>query len=273
MDKKELRELQLAELKILKEVDRICKKHNLTYYLAWGTALGAVRHNGFIPWDDDIDIMMPWRDYQVFNRIVDKETSAEFHCQDFIREPDVYVYWMKMRLNNTTCMDPKEKELDIHWGIGIDIFPLFPIEERELSFAKKVEYKALRFLCNESFVCCKGYPLTIKKRVLCCMYAIIPKKVSQKIKISLLNRLGKAKSDVKYYMEISEGIGHNIVLSDIEGKRLQLFEGEEYPVPKELEKYLNDCYGDDYMIVPDVKEQYNHGNLILDFEHDCSKYK
>ena len=72
----DLRKLQLVELDILKEFLRICKKHHLRYYALGGTLLGAVRHEGFIPWDDDIDVGMPRPDFRRFEKIVEKELAA-----------------------------------------------------------------------------------------------------------------------------------------------------------------------------------------------------
>lgn len=267
MNNTELRNLQQAELRILQEVDRICKKYDLTYFLAWGTALGALRHQGFIPWDDDIDLMMPWEDYQKFHAIVDQEIHQEFYCQDCFKEPDLYVYWMKMRLQNTVCMLPQEQQLKIHWGIGIDIFPLFPMKDRQIPFIKRFIYILMRFLCNRSYICCKGYPATLKKRILRMVYACIPKRFSQKWIHHLLMKFGETDQTFAYYIEPSEGLGRCCFPKDVmETGRTEQFEGKTYPVAKNLEAYLNACYGEDYMQVPELHDQMNHGDLILKFD-------
>lgn len=74
--------LWAADLEVLMEIDRICKKHGIAYFLAYGTLLGAVRHNGFIPWDDDMDIIMLRKDYMRFLKVVEKELSFPFLCMD-----------------------------------------------------------------------------------------------------------------------------------------------------------------------------------------------
>ena len=76
-----LRRLQLIELDILKEVDRICKKHHITYYMAEGSLLGTIRHHGFIPWDDDLDIMMLRKDYDKFLELAPHEIGKEYEIQ------------------------------------------------------------------------------------------------------------------------------------------------------------------------------------------------
>ena len=88
-----MREIQMCTFGILKEVVRICDKHNLTYYLDYGTLLGAVRHKGFIPWDNDIDIEMPIDDYRKFLKIVDRLKDREHRyfdcpkCHQTVRVP------------------------------------------------------------------------------------------------------------------------------------------------------------------------------------------
>ena len=83
-----LKKVQHVELEILNEVDRICRKNNLKYSLAYGTLIGAVRHKGFIPWDDDIDIVMPRKDYERLRTIWKNESTQEYYLQDY--KEDLY---------------------------------------------------------------------------------------------------------------------------------------------------------------------------------------
>lgn len=123
MSKKSIRDLQLVELDILKEFLRICEKYHLRYYALGGTLLGAVRHKGFIPWDDDIDIGMPRPDFIRFEQIVEKELPEYFHYNSFGRTPG-YTYYVprmtdgRVKVIDTSATVHKEKEA---W---IDIFPL-----------------------------------------------------------------------------------------------------------------------------------------------------
>ena len=119
-----MREIQLCTLTILKEVVRICNKHNLTYYLSSGTLLGAIRHKGFIPWDNDIDIEMPIEDYRKFLRIAPKEISSDFFVQTYRSDKNYNLAWTQVRANNTTSLVMKYINWDIHWGMHLDIFPL-----------------------------------------------------------------------------------------------------------------------------------------------------
>ena len=75
------RDLQLCELKIMKEIDRICKKNGIIYYLAYGTLLGAVRHKGFIPWDDDVDLFMDLKSYRKFCKVCKKDLGSDYFLQ------------------------------------------------------------------------------------------------------------------------------------------------------------------------------------------------
>ena len=130
----ELRRIQLLELDLLKKVKKICEKYGLVYYLVSGTLLGAVRHKGFIPWDDDIDIAMPYNDYCIFLTLAQKELGDKYFVQNFNTEDGFNRGFTKIRINNTTYVSTENIDSTIHQGIWIDIFPLIFI-------GSKAEYK------------------------------------------------------------------------------------------------------------------------------------
>ncbi len=127
------RKIQLIELEMLNEVDRICKKHGIRYYLCGGTLLGAVRHSGFIPWDDDLDIFFPRKDYIKFAEIAPKELPDTMFYQDWHNEFDYPYNFAKIRMNGTKFCQNEIQHLNMHQGIFIDIFPLdsVPVNEKE----------------------------------------------------------------------------------------------------------------------------------------------
>lgn len=118
-----LRELQLCELEILKEVKRVCDKHNIIFYLSCGTLLGAVRHKGFIPWDNDIDIEMPYSDYVRFLKIAQEELGEDYFLQCAETEEHFGRLYAKVRKNKTVFLMTTELQNDEHHGVWIDIFP------------------------------------------------------------------------------------------------------------------------------------------------------
>ncbi len=126
----DLKKLQHAELDILLEIDRICKKHGIEYSLNSGTLLGAVRHNGFIPWDDDIDITMPFDDYKKFCRVCKKEMHEPYFLQN--HNTDNYHMWFaKVRKSGTLCLELGFENRKMHQGVWVDIFPLIGVRDDE----------------------------------------------------------------------------------------------------------------------------------------------
>ena len=117
-------QIQEAELLILAELDRICQKHGIIYMVAYGSLIGAIRHNGFIPWDDDVDICMPRPDYQKFKEICKEELREDFFLQDNNSDPEYYYLIDKIRLNGTIFKESFVAKYNIHHGIYIDIFPV-----------------------------------------------------------------------------------------------------------------------------------------------------
>ncbi len=113
-----------AELQMLEKLDEVCKKYNLIYYAYYGTLLGAVRHHGFIPWDDDIDVIMFRDDYEKFQAIAPEEFKEPYFYQNTYTDR---VMWplSKIRDSRTTAVEPQFQHLgsSFHQGIFIDIFP------------------------------------------------------------------------------------------------------------------------------------------------------
>lgn len=124
MDDSKLRALQLCELEILNEFVRVCERHNLRYFLVGGTLLGAVRHQGFIPWDDDIDVGMLREDYEKFSKIAQVELSEQYFYQSPQTDPHYFLTYNKIRKHGTQVYEERFRNSNFHKGVFIDIFPL-----------------------------------------------------------------------------------------------------------------------------------------------------
>lgn len=120
-DKKKLKNHQLD---ILKEIDRVCKKHNITYFLAYGTLLGAVRHKGFIPWDDDIDIMMPYSELLKFEKVINDLGDSYFY-QSPKTDSEYHLSINRVRKNDTLLVESYFKNKNCHKGVFVDIYPMY----------------------------------------------------------------------------------------------------------------------------------------------------
>ena len=122
-----MNELQERLLLLLKEIDAICKKHDITYYIDGGSAIGAIRHRGFIPWDDDIDIVMTRNNFEKFESVIDKEIRPDRKYESFERNPK-YTMLYSRYCDRTTTSILRTSMLDVfESGVFIDIFVLDPI--------------------------------------------------------------------------------------------------------------------------------------------------
>lgn len=139
-----LRQVQLIQLELLKEVDRICRKHGIRYYISFGTLLGAVRHGGFIPWDDDADVVMMWEDYCKFCEVVESELE---HEKFFFRTPytdkNCNIAISRLHRNGTRMSYLSRESIDTHTGVWLDIFPMFP--GNRLRIAERIRDRLCRF--------------------------------------------------------------------------------------------------------------------------------
>ena len=136
----------LAELKVLKEIDRICERHAIKYFADWGTLLGAVRHGGFVPWDDDMDICMTRDDYEKFMAVADDELPPEFRIQNYERQPDHWFFITRIVSSAHICFeeDYLTKYHNFPYIAGIDIFLIdYLYEDVEKEKARDEEVKEI----------------------------------------------------------------------------------------------------------------------------------
>ena len=128
-----LRKAQLIMLEMLIEFDAICTKNKLQYWLDSGSLLGAVRHQGFIPWDDDIDIAMPVEDYCKFIEVAQSELSRDIFLQTSKTDKKFKFDYIKLRSNKARIVEfhEKDRQIKYHQGVFVDIFPMLAIENTE----------------------------------------------------------------------------------------------------------------------------------------------
>ncbi len=146
LDNRTLRNVQLTELEMLQEVDRICRKNNIRYVIIAGTLLGAVRHGGFIPWDDDADIGMLREEYEKFRLACERDLDHErFYFQDHRNTPGYRWGYGKLRRKDTLFLREHQEHMPYEQGVFIDIFPLDQVpENRVLRTLKNFECFCVR---------------------------------------------------------------------------------------------------------------------------------
>ena len=263
-----LRKLQLEELEILKVLDEICRKHNLRYYVVGGTLIGAVRHKGFIPWDDDIDVSMPRADFDRFMKIAKDELPADFFLQNRKTEKNCYFYYAKLRASGTYFPEDKFEHTPIHKGIFIDIFPLDYAPSSSL--LQKLLFKGMSMLTG--FICSKektteflyknmSLPFIVSMRLLQC---ILPKFFLLWLR-NMLGKFSNLVSDKKYVASLSgfHGYPQEVAPMDYWGDGVDIeFEGYTVKAPSKYHELLTHMFGD-YMTLPPEEDRINHN---IDFD-------
>ena len=131
-----LAQMQGKQLEMLHELDRVCKKNNLRYALSSGTCLGAVRHGGFIPWDDDIDVYMSWADAEKLVKCQD-DFDSKYFVQSYKTDPQFPSSHYRLCDSSTSCFLEETRGLDVNHGIFIDIYIYYPYPDNKF-LAQKI---------------------------------------------------------------------------------------------------------------------------------------
>lgn len=156
----QIRELQEIEMSMLLDISRVCKEHNLRYYMAEGSLIGAVRHHGFIPWDDDVDLAMPREDYLRFLEIAQEALGDAYEVQHSTTVKNYWSPFIKVRLlrHNGKFQQMHIAHLTENNGPLIDIFPLDSVPEKD-SLAQRINSQKIRFyrgMITRKLGCIKG---------------------------------------------------------------------------------------------------------------------
>ena len=260
MNKLETDKLKKTEVEILDYFVAFCNKHNLTYYLTYGTLLGAVRHKGFIPWDDDIDIAMPPKDYQKFINLYQKEKQDKYILQYIGNEKYYHTIFAKLRKNNTCMVEKEWQYIKIHKGINIDIFPLFPYPDNKKD-AKKLMFKLK--LC-QILASKNNKTNSFKNKVLFFFLRIIPRKITNRWVNNIINKSLNYSKPYSYYK--TDELKDPVVKKEWYSKTILLpFENKKYTAPINYDEVLKSMYGD-YMTPPSENNRVGHGDIILSFD-------
>ncbi|MBR2411629.1 MAG: LicD family protein [Clostridia bacterium] len=268
----DIKELQKIELEILLEVDRICKKHNIRYFLVSGTLLGAIRHKGFIPWDDDIDISMPIEDYYKFCKICKKELSNVYFLQNF-KTDTTGMWFSKIRKNNTTAIETNHETKLHHQGIWIDIFPLIGVKNNKTWIDKLNKKAALaKKILNKKIGLMED---TENKLLYKAVNKLLPLKLCKLVAGILFKSCFKSTNKYThcYYLWASPRITARFKTDLFDEITTVEFEGYMLPVPKKWDEYLTVVYGD-YMTPPPPEKRNGgcHTLSIIDINNNYTKY-
>lgn len=266
LDSKEFENVRKIQLEILLEFDRVCKENNIHYNIYFGTLLGAVRHQGFIPWDDDIDVVMTRENYNKFIKLHIDDVNKDYFVQNYDTDTNFFRPFTRIRKNNTRYVQRHYRNLDIHHGIFIDIFPFDYVSNRKEKEIFRYYYLHLLRRLNviKNFGIRKNSSV-IKKGA----KYIIDKFFPQKWLNEYITKVMTYKNNTGYLNHLTDSTipiedkykNHLIKVDDFLNSMMYEFEGHEFPIPKNFEEVLTNTYGD-YMKLPPQEERVPHHQVI-----------
>ena len=271
MNEELLKELQAAELERLTAVDELCRRHSITYTLYCGTLLGAIRHKGFIPWDDDIDLAMPQKDYERFLRVA-HELPAPYVMQNRYNTKAFPYVWTKVYADGTAYLKKGMKQPeDLHMGIWLDIYPFNGAARTKTG--ERLQWFLIE--CATASRTAELYRATGEA-----------KRFSQKFMMHVPYRIRKAAGNLCLRLALRDPekcrTNGTLDAARFEGKYKRedwkqwttaQFEDREYPIPVDYDGMLRIMYGD-YMTLPPEEKRVCHrdSKWILDLHKDYREY-
>jgi lipopolysaccharide cholinephosphotransferase len=263
-----LREHQLVMLEMLRVLDRICNKHSISYQLFAGTALGAVRHGGFIPWDDDLDVVMLREEYERFLQVAPNEVGERYFVQAEFSE-----HWpcafSKLRKNGTACIERYiPKDLQTHQGVYIDIFPCDNLSSNRL--VRPLQFIASKLLIAQALDE-RGYITgSPAKKIAMRSARFLPRDTLHQF---VIDSHDSATQLVHTFLGASHSYRKSVYPRQwFENSINMVFEDGSYPVSANYHELLTVLYGS-YMELPSMESRVIkvHAELV-DLEHSYEDY-
>ena len=265
MDNVELKHLQNVILGIMKDIDSLCQENNIEYYLLGGSAIGAIRHHGFIPWDDDLDIIMDCKNYDKFISVCKEKLNREkYSLQEGLH--DWSMYFSKIRLKGTklvegvTYTDDPDKQ-----GIYVDIFKMDNVPSNRMK-ARWQYFCAKTFLCYQLSVRGEAHnTFGAKKKIMMLLSFPLRIKALRKWFKSQVEKYNKQDTPYWGFFYGRTNFRTSIVRRDIFGKPVRVpFEDTQLCVAEHYHEYLTQMFGD-YMTPPPVEKQSGLHVVSVDF--------
>ncbi len=272
MSAQSVRKVQEKILDTMKYIDKLCRANGITYYIMGGTALGAVRHGGFIPWDDDLDIFMTPTEYAAFKKVFEKENSPDFVLQEWRTTPR-YLEYAKVRMNGTTFIEESFKDnKTMHHGIYVDIMILHKVPKN--SFIQKLVYYESKFVTLYALSQRNWKPKTLSQAIILKALKFMPCKLMAKLFYKRIYKYDDRTNNFMYSYWITpakfrSGLFDKSFFSDpvdIQFEDTKLFGSAK------IKEYLKYRYGD-YMKLPSEEAQKASVHaMIFDTEKDYKEY-
>lgn len=272
IEQKIIDDLKNTELEMLKEFIKVCEKLSLKYYVIAGTLLGTVRHKGFIPWDDDIDVAMPRVDYEIFLQEGQKYLPDNLFIQSLFTDKKAPFGFAKIRNSDTTFIESSVRKFKINHGVFIDVFPLDYYPENEKGKLRLERKKGLykQIIAKKYTVRNKTFKQSIKQGLRKIIFAFIPYRKIVDKQNNLYKNVPKSNLWINYSGIYGE---REIMPKDWYGEGVKLtFEGVEVVAPIKHHEWLTRVYGNYMEFPPEEKRVAHHYNEVIDLQKSYKYY-